>query len=66
CAYRGIIQEPQPEEKLAQVDLSSLDIAVSRDERFSAFCLMHQWLGFSTERKEVEGQSPLSSCSEHC
>ncbi|XP_065435169.1 uncharacterized protein LOC135977977 isoform X3 [Chrysemys picta bellii] len=35
---------PQPEEKLEEVNLSSLDILVSRDEQSSAFCLLHDWL----------------------
>ncbi|KAM7138167.1 uncharacterized protein RBU57_016779 [Macrochelys suwanniensis] len=49
----------QPEERLEDVNLSSLDVLVSRDEQSSAFCLRHNWL---TEGSEVEGQSRLLSC----
>ncbi|KAM9125354.1 uncharacterized protein ACDP82_012757 [Pangshura tecta] len=49
---RGIVQELEPEEKLEEVNLSSLDILVSRDEESSAFCLLHDWL---TTEKEVKG-----------
>ncbi|KAM7138174.1 uncharacterized protein RBU57_016783 [Macrochelys suwanniensis] len=49
----------QPEERLEDVNLSSLDVLVSRDEQTSAFCLLHDWL---TEGTEVEGQSLLPSC----
>ncbi|KAM9115794.1 uncharacterized protein ACDP82_018064 [Pangshura tecta] len=41
CTSRGSVQEPQPEEKLAEVDLISLNILLSRHEQSSAFCLAH-------------------------
>ncbi|KAM9111653.1 uncharacterized protein ACDP82_021255 [Pangshura tecta] len=41
---RGIIQEQQTEEKLAEVDLSRLEILFSRDQQSSAFCLPHNCL----------------------
>ncbi|KAM7137588.1 uncharacterized protein RBU57_016810 isoform 2-T9 [Macrochelys suwanniensis] len=49
----------QPEERLEDVNLSSLDVLLSRDEQPSAFCLRHNWL---TKGTEVEGQSRLPSC----
>ncbi|XP_039369111.1 uncharacterized protein LOC120390467 [Mauremys reevesii] len=59
CVCRGIIQEQQPEEKLAEVDLSRLEILLSGDQQSSAFCLPHNCL---TKGKEVTCQCLLPSC----
>ncbi|XP_044884811.1 uncharacterized protein LOC123376672 isoform X2 [Mauremys mutica] len=39
CTCRGSIQEPQAEQKLAEVDLISLSILLSRHEQSFPFCL---------------------------
>ncbi|KAM7134046.1 uncharacterized protein RBU57_015763 isoform 1-T2 [Macrochelys suwanniensis] len=50
----------QPEERLEDVNLSSLDVLISRDEQTSAFCLRHN----CTKGTEVEGQSRLPHAME--
>ncbi|TFK08280.1 src kinase-associated phosphoprotein 2 [Platysternon megacephalum] len=71
CASRGIFQEPQPEEKVAEVDVSRLDILVSRHEQSSAFCLPNNWLSngclpLPWSRGSHSGQpaiqAPVKSC----
>ncbi|XP_044869310.1 uncharacterized protein LOC123368523 isoform X1 [Mauremys mutica] len=44
CACKGIVlQEPQPRENLAEMDVSSLDILLKRHEQSSAFSLLHNY-----------------------